>query len=191
MCNLNKILSKESYFKKFFLINALLISQNQSFSLQSLINSDFIIYTLIHTRLVNKLCKKLKIQSILLVKEKLIQDYDEKIFKKAITHKILSNLMIKSHKKLTVLMLITDIEHHEVILNKLWINKNEILLNMWHDIIVFFDQLNISISIFSISFNSKHSSWSWSTLTSSTTFNKTFMMLKWSVLIAQKEFFSI
>ncbi len=88
-------------------------------------------------------------------------------------------------------MLITDIEHHEVILNKLWMNKNEILLNMWHDIIVFFDQLNISISIFSISFNSKHSSWLWSTLTSSTTFNKTFMMLKWSVLIAQKEFFSI
>ncbi len=37
-------------------------------------------------------------------------------------------------------------------------NKNEILLNMQNDIIVFSDQLNTSISIFSISFNSKHSS---------------------------------
>jgi len=37
-------------------------------------------------------------------------------------------------------------------------NKNEILLNMRHDTIVFSDQLNISISIFSISSNMKYSS---------------------------------
>jgi len=34
-------------------------------------------------------------------------------------------------------------------------NKNEILLNMQHDIIVFSDQLDTSISIFLISFNMK------------------------------------
>ncbi len=79
---------------------------------------------------------------------KLIRDYDEKIFKKIITHKILLNLIIESHKKLTVLMLITDIDHHEVILSKLWMNKNEILLNMQNNIIVFSNQLNTSISIF-------------------------------------------
>ncbi len=56
--------------------------------------------------------------------------------------------MIKSYKKLTMLMLIVDIKHHKVILSKLWMNKNEILLNMRHDTIVFSDQLNISISIF-------------------------------------------
>jgi len=94
----------------------------------------------------------------LLVKKKLIWDYDEKLAKKIITHKILFNLMIESYKKLTMLMLITDIEHHEVILSKLWMNKNEILLNMKHDTIVFSDQLNIFISIFSISLNIKHSS---------------------------------
>ncbi len=37
-------------------------------------------------------------------------------------------------------------------------NKNEILLNMRHDTIVFSDQLDISISIFSISSNTKYSS---------------------------------
>jgi len=74
---------------------------------------------LIHVNLVNKVCKKLEIQFISLTKEKLIKDYNEKIFKKIITHKILLNLIIESHKKLIVSMLIVDINHHEVILSKL------------------------------------------------------------------------
>jgi len=119
LCKLDEILLKENYFEKSFLIDAHLIFQNQSFNLHSLINSDSVIYMIIHFNLVDKVCKKLKIQPISLTKEKLIRDYDEKIFKKIITHKILFNLIIESHKKLTVLMLIADINHHEVILSKL------------------------------------------------------------------------
>jgi len=107
-----------NYFEKSFLINASFISQSNSFKLCSLINSDFVIYMLIHDKLVNKIYQKLEIQFILLVKEKLIRDYDEKLARKTITHKILFNLTIKSHKKLTMLMLITDIEHYKVILSK-------------------------------------------------------------------------
>ncbi len=88
---------------------------------------------MIHDKLVNKVCQKLEIQFILLAKEKLIWDYDEKLVRKTITHKILLNLMIESHKKLTMLMLIADNEYHEVILSKFWMNKNEILLNIKHD----------------------------------------------------------
>jgi len=179
---------KENYFEKSFLIDAHLISQNQSFSLRFLIDSDSIIYMIIHSNLVDKVCEKLRIQSISLTKEKLIRDYDEKISKKIITHKILLNLIIESHKKLTVSMLIADINHHEVILSKLWMNKNEILLNMWNDVIVFSNQLNTSISIFSISLNSKHSSWLQSTLSSSITQTKISMMLK---RLVQKESFLI
>jgi len=73
---------------------------------------------IIRINLVDKVCKKLKIQPISLTKEKLIKEYDEKIFKKTIIHKILSNLIIESHKKLTVSMLIAGINHHEVILEK-------------------------------------------------------------------------
>ncbi len=178
LCKLDEILLKENYFEKSFLIDAYLIFQNWSFSLRSLIDSDSVIYMIIHSNLVNKVCEKLKIQPISLVKEKLIRDYDEKIFKKIITHKILFNLIIKSHKKLTVSMLIADINHHEVILSKFWMNKNEILLNMQNDVIVFSNQLNTSISIFSIFFNSKHLSWSWSTSSSLITQTKIFMMLK-------------
>ena len=183
---------KENYFEKLFLIDVHFISQKQSFSLHSLIDSDSVIYMIIHFNLVNKVCKKLKIQPILLTKEKLIRDYDEKIFKKAITHKILLNLIIKSHKKFTVSMLIVDINHHEVILSKLWMNKNEILLNMQNNVIVFSNQLNTSILIFSISLNFKHSSWSRSTLLSSIIQIKISTMLKRLVsIIVQKESFSI
>ncbi len=192
LCTLDEILSEENYFEKLFLIDIFLNSQNQSFSLHSLINSDSVAYMLIHANLVNKVCKKLEIQSILLTKEKLIRDYDEKIFKKIISHKILFNLIIKSHKKLTVSMLIADIDHHEVILSKLWMNKNKILLNMQNDIIVFSNQLNTSISIFSISLNSKHSSWSRSTSFSFIIQTKIFIMLKQSVsTTTKKESFSI
>jgi len=116
---LDEILPEENYFEKSFLIDAHLISQNRSFSLRSLIDSDSVVYTIIHSNLVDKVCEKLKIQSISLAKEKLIRGYDEKISKKIITHKILLNLIIESHKKLTVSMLIADIDHHEVILSKL------------------------------------------------------------------------
>ncbi len=191
LCSQIKVLLKENYFEKSFLINASLISQSNSFSLHSLIDSDFIIYTLIHDKLVNKVCQKLEIQFILLAKEKLIRDYDEKLARKTITHKILFNLMIESHKKLTMSMLIADIEHHEVILSKLWMNKNEILLNMRHDTIVFSDQLDISISVFSISSNTKHSSWSRSTSISSAAHSKIFKMLKHSVSFIQKKSFLI
>ncbi len=191
LCSQIEVLLKENYFEKSFLINAFLISQSNSFSLRSLIDNDFIVYTLIHDKLVDKVCQKLEIQSILLAKEKLIREYDEKLARKTIIHKILFNLTIESHKKLTMSMLIADIEHHEAILSKFWMNKNEILLNMRHDTIVFSDQLNISISIFSISSNMKHLSWSRSTLTSSVTHSNASKILKCSVLIIQKESFSI
>ncbi len=156
-----------------------------------MIDSDFVVYTLIHDKLVNKICQKLEIQFISLAKKKLIRDYDEKLARKTITYKILSNLTIESHKKLTVSMLIADIKHHEAILSKFWMNKNKILLNIRHDTIIFSDQLNISILIFLISSNTKHSSWSRSTLISSAAHSKIFKMLKCSVLIIQKESFSI
>ncbi len=146
---------------------------------------------LIHDKLVDKICQKLEIQFILLAKEKLIWNYNEKLIRKIITHKILLNLMIKSYKKLTMSMLITDIEHHEAILSKFWMNKNEILLNMRHDTIVFSDQLNISIAIFSVSSNTKYSNWSRSTLIFSAAHSKIFKMLKHSVSFIQKESFLI
>ncbi len=71
-------------------------------------------------------------------------------------------------------------------------NKNEILLNIQIDVIVFLNQLNTFILIFSISFNSKHLSWSWSTSSTSIFQSKISRMLKRSVSTTiQKESFLI
>jgi len=188
LCKLDEILSEENYFGKSFLIDAHLTSQNRSFSLRLLIDSGSAAYTIIHSNLVDKVCEKLGIQPISLAKEKLIRGYDGKISKKIITHKILPNLIIGSHKELTVPMLIADIGHHEAILGKLWMNKNGILLDMRNDVIVFPNQLNTPISVFPVPLNSKHPSWSQSTSPPSTTQTKVSMMLKRSV---REESFSI
>ncbi len=146
------------------------------------------IYILIHTKLVNQICQKLEIQLIWLAKEKLIREYDEKLTKKIITHKILLNLTVESHKKLTVSMLIADINHHDIILEKLWMNKNEILLDMQNDVIVFSNQLEALISVFSISVRASHSKWSWS---SNSSISSVFKVLQWSASTASKKNFSM
>ncbi len=69
--------------------------------------------------LVTKVCKKLDLQLISLLKEKLIRGYDEKLAKKIIIHKILLILIVNNHKKSLILMLIADIKHYETILEKL------------------------------------------------------------------------
>ncbi len=68
--------------------------------------------------LVTKVYKKLDLQSISLLKEKLIRGCDEKLAKKIIIHKILSTLIINNYKKSLILMLITDIKHCKIILKK-------------------------------------------------------------------------
>ncbi len=75
LCNLNEILLKENYFDKSFLVDAFLISQNKSFSFCFLIDSDSVVYMIIHINLVDRVCKELKIQPISLTKEKLIKEY--------------------------------------------------------------------------------------------------------------------
>jgi len=190
LCNLIDEISsiEENYFEKLFLVNVTLFLQGEFFKLRSLIDSDSIIYILIHTKLVNQICQKLEIQLIWLAKEKLIREYDEKLTKKIITHKILLNLTVESHKKLTVSMLIADINHHDIILEKLWMNKNEILLDMQNDVIVFSNQLEALISVFSISVRASHSKWSWS---SNSSISSVFKVLQWSASTASKKNFSM
>ncbi len=190
MCNLTDEISsiEENYFEKSFLVDVILFSQGEFFKLWSLIDSDSTIYILIHTKLVDQICQKLEIQLIQLAKEKLIREYDEKLARKIITHKILLNLTVESHKKLTVSMLIADIDHHDVILRKLWMNKNEILLDMRNDVIVFLNQLKAFISVFSMSVRASHSKWSWS---SNSSISSAFKVLQQSASTASKKNFSM
>ena len=123
-----------------------------------------------------------------LAKEKLIREYDEKLTKKIIIHKILFNLTVKSYKKLTISMLITDINHHDIILEKLWMNKNEILLDMQNDVIIFLNQLKAFISVFLMSVRTSYSKWSRS---SNSSINSIFKVLQWLTFTASKKNFSM
>jgi len=151
--------TEENYFGKPFLIDATLSSQDQSYRLRPLIDSGSAAYALVHIKLADQICQKLGIQPISLAKEKLIRGYDGKLAKKAITHKILPNLIIEGHKELTVPMLIADIGHHEAILGKPWMNKNGLLLDMRHDEIVFPDRLDKPISVLPVPAKAKQPNW--------------------------------
>ncbi len=85
-------------------------------------------------------------------------------------------------------MLIADIDHHDVILEKLWMNKNEILLNMQNDVIVFSNQLEAFISVFSMSVKASHSKWSWS---SNFSISSVFKVLQQLTSTASKKNFSM
>ncbi len=85
-------------------------------------------------------------------------------------------------------MLIADIDHHDVILEKLWMNKNEILLDMQNDVIIFSNQLKAFISVFSMSVRASHSKWSWS---SNSSISSVFKVLQRSASTASKKNFSM
>ncbi len=89
---------------------------------------------------------------------------------------------------MTVSMLIADINHHDVILEKFWMNKNEILLNMQNDVIVFSNQLKAFIFVFSMSVKASHSKWSWS---SNSSISSALKMLQQSASTALKKNFSM
>ncbi len=85
-------------------------------------------------------------------------------------------------------MLIADIDHHDVILEKLWMNKNEILLDMRNDVIIFSNQLEAFTSVFSMSVRASHSKWSWS---SNSSISSVFKVLQWFTSTALKKNFSM
>ncbi len=85
-------------------------------------------------------------------------------------------------------MLIADINHHDVILEKFWMNKNEILLDMQNDVIIFLNQLEAFISVFLMSVRASHSKWSWS---SNSSISSALKVLQQSASTALKKNFSM
>ncbi len=84
-------------------------------------------------------------------------------------------------------MLIADINHHDIILEKFWMNKNEILLDMQNDVIIFSNQLKAFISVFSMSVRASYSKWSWSSNSSISSVFKVLQRLTSTAL--KKNFF--
>ena len=86
----------------------------------SFINCDCIkIYIVINKTIISQICERLQIESYLLFKLKSLREYDDQLAKKLITHYLLPTLKVQDYKKKSYFILITQLKHHDLILEKL------------------------------------------------------------------------
>ena len=125
------------YALKPFVIGGHIYSLQTTFSIDFLVDTGCTAYTLINSRLVNEVCDRLGIGPIRLAKSKQVRGWDGKIARERITHAIFPSLNLFGRREHSVPMLIADLGGHQAILGKPWMNKNQLLLNMADDSIIF------------------------------------------------------
>jgi len=84
-----------------------LSSDEISYSLKSLIDTEAADYSFIDELIAQNVCDHLKIKSLSLIKLKSIRKFDDHYAKKLITYAIYSNLTVQDYMKRFIFMLIT------------------------------------------------------------------------------------
>jgi len=130
-------MSDDSFDFKSFTVDVILNSLEKIFRSFALINTEVIDMTFIDESLMLKLCERFDIQSISLSKSKLIQSYDETSDQKSITHTLYILIMIQEHKNEMMFLLITRLEQHKIIIENLWLKRNQILIDSANDRLIF------------------------------------------------------
>ena len=135
---INDLINVDSEFFsfKFFVKLEYLIFLDQSFSIRFFIDIDAFNYAFIHFNLIDQICDHLNLESISFSKLKRLCDYDD-IISFTVTHVIYFNIRIKKYKQFIVSMFIANLEDHEIILNKSWMNQCDLLLNIKNDNLIF------------------------------------------------------
>ncbi len=82
-------------------------------------------------------CDQLQIEFLTLIKAKSIREFDDHYAKKLITHAIYLNLTVQDHTIDTASMLITWLNQHQMILEKTWMNKIDLVIDMRIDFLWF------------------------------------------------------
>jgi len=126
------ISSTISSLNDFFVLKSLttecvLSSSEISYSLKSLIDTEAADYSFINELTAQNVCDHLQIKSLSLIKLKSIRRFNDHYAKKLITHAINLNLTVQDHMKRFIFMLITQLNQHQMILEKTWMNKIEIV----------------------------------------------------------------
>ena len=115
-----------------------LYSQGFLIPFRALVDTGCTAYSLIHSRLVPMVCDQLGLEPVPLSKPKRVRGFNGELSKLKITHAIYPGLLMKEkHRETTVPMLIADLGQHDIILGKPWMNRNQLVLNMKDDSIVF------------------------------------------------------
>ncbi len=111
-------------------IECILFSNEISYSLKSLIDIKVTDYSFIDEVIMQIVYNQLQIKFLTLIKVKSIQEFDDHYAKKLITHVIYLNLTVQNHMIDTAFMLITWLNQHQMILEKTWMNKIDLVIDM-------------------------------------------------------------
>ncbi len=131
--------SNDLFASKSLTTECVLSSNEINYLLKSLIDTEAVDYSFIDELIAQNVCDHLQIKSLSLIKLKSIKEFDDHYAKKLITHAIYSNLTVQDHMKHFTSMLITRLSQHQIILEKTWMNKIEITIDMRNDRLQFSD----------------------------------------------------
>ncbi len=130
-------MSNDSFASESLTIECVLSSNEISYSLKSLIDIKAADYLFIDEVIMQIVCDQLQIKFLALIKAKSIREFDDHYAKKLITHVIYSNLTVQDHMIDTASILITQLNQHQMILEKTWMNKINLVIDMQIDFLQF------------------------------------------------------
>ncbi len=142
-------MSNDSFASESLTTECVLSSNEISYSLKSLIDTEAADYSFIDEVIAQIVCNQLQIESLTLIKAKSIREFDDHYAKKLIIHVIYSNLTIQDHTVDIASMLITRLEQHQMILEKTWMNKTDPVIDMRIDSLQFSNFNSRSTVLFS------------------------------------------
>jgi len=119
----------DSFDFKSFIVDVILSSLEKIFRFLALINIEVTDMTFIDDSLISELCERFDIQSISLFKSKSICSYDKTLDRRSITHALYISVTIQEHKNEMMLLLITRLDQHKIIIDNLWLKRNQILID--------------------------------------------------------------
>ncbi len=123
-------MSNDSFASESLTIECVLSSNEISYSLKSLIDIEAADYSFIDEVIAQIVCDQLQIKFLTLIKAKSIREFNDHYAKKLITYVIYSNLTVQDHTIDTASMLIIWLNQHQIILEKTWMNKINLVINM-------------------------------------------------------------
>ncbi len=142
-------MSDDSFASESLTTECVLSSNEISYSLKSLIDIKAVDYSFIDEVIAQIVCDQLQIKFLTLIKAKSIWEFNDHYAKKLITHVIYLNLMIQNHTVDIAFMLITWLKQHQMILGKTWMNKTDLVIDMWIDSLQFLNFNSRSTVFFS------------------------------------------
>ncbi len=157
-------MSNDSFASESLTIECVLSSNEISYLLKSLIDIEAADYSFIDEVTAQIVYDQLQIKSLTLIKVKSIREFDDHYAKKFIIHVIYLNLTVQDHTINTASILITRLNQHQMILEKTWINKINLVIDMQIDSLRFLNFNSTSQKLI-VLFSSNKSITKWKSLT--------------------------